>query len=239
MSTTVESHAYFGDDDAPEVYPAEMIPTSATSILEIGPGVGAGTFQLLERSPAAHIVCVEPDPVGRAVLLWRLRDKNVDPDRVSVLPLRLEDIGSRFMQFQYVVSRHVVCQLHPSSRRDFWRALHQQMSAETLTLIDDHFGPADTSETIMGLRRSTTHGRLRVERWFGSTKLSPTTMVVDNELRTYDREGVLVSVLSATREMSVVSAAEVEAEVQAAGMRCDPNEREGWLVMRRVWGTAP
>lgn len=61
-----------------------------SEVIEIGSGSGAGVLSLLEQLPGAHVVCLEPDDIARAGLAWRLHD-HPERDRVSILPLRLQD----------------------------------------------------------------------------------------------------------------------------------------------------
>lgn len=224
MISNTEFTAYAGQ--SPVGYPLESAG-SPTRILELGPGSGTGTAELLNHFPEARIVCLEPDDAARNALLWNLHD-HPGRARVSVLPLTAQEAVARIGQFDMIVAHHVICQMRVHERSAFWQAVRGLLADAGIALCDSHFGrPTDRSDAR---RLGTSVGRdgeFLVNRWFSCDAQGPVATVT-NEYEFLDDQGSVVYRSVQHTVVDVVDVA-IERERPAASGLLIEDLSERWM----------
>lgn len=188
MISNTEFTAYAGQ--SPIGYPLDAA-RSAAHILEVGPGCGTGTLELLSRFPEAHIMCLEPDDAARNALLWNLQD-HPEKSRVSVLPLTAQEAVGRRGQFDLIVAHHVICQVRVHERDSFWKAIRRLVTATGIVLCDSHFGRSKADSDVRRLGASEgRNGEFAIHRWF-SCDAHGLVATVTNEYEFLDDQRTVV-----------------------------------------------
>lgn len=219
-----EAVAYLGGEERP--YPVEAVPPGQRRILEVGAGVGNGTLQVAMAWPDAQITCLEPDDVARSTLAWRLAAAGLR-DRVSILPLRLEEVD--FLgTFDLVLAQHVICQVPQDQRGAFLVAMSRRMGYDGSAIVDDHFGPTSNEQiprTQVGEER---FGEFAYAQWFSAEPAGPGQRRVVHEVIVSDRRG---DVVHQARHAEVEDCSDPELAmtlIRASGMVPSVID-EGWL----------
>jgi SAM-dependent methyltransferase len=219
-----EAVAYLGGEERP--YPLEAVPEPPRRVLEVGSGVGNGTLQVALTWPHAQITCLEPDDVARSALVWRLAAAGLR-ERVSVLPLRLEEVD--FLgTFDLVLAQHVLCSVPQADRGAFLVAMSRRMGYDGAAVIDDHFGPTSNEQigrTQVGEER---FGEFNYAQWFTAEPVGTAQRKVVHEIVVSDRRG---DVIHESRTTATEDCADPEltmAVIRAAGL-VPAVVGEGWL----------
>lgn len=219
-----EAMAYLGGEERP--YPLEAVPEPPRRILEVGSGAGNGTLQVALMWPNAHLTCLEPDDAARNALVWRLAAAGMR-DRVSVLPLRLEDVD--FLgTFDLVLAQHVLCAVPQAERGAFLIAMSRRMGYDGAAVIDDHFGPTSNEaigRTQVGEER---FGEFDYTQWFTAEPSGTGQRRVVHEVVVSDRRG---DVVHETRTTAVEDCADPDltmSMIRAAGL-VPAVVGDGWL----------
>lgn len=225
MITSSEFVAYTGDQEVG--YPLDAVGTP-DRIIEIGPGCGTGTLELMARFPGTEIVGLEPDAAARNALLWRLFD-HPDREQVSVLPLTLQDARSVIAPADLVVAHHVICQVPIVQRDRFWSALRDLLRPDAVALIDSHVGASDGPEVPRRLSAEGRSGQFTVKRWFSTTHQN-SFLQVSNEYTFSDENGRIVFSHKQVSTTEHTDTGAERARITGAGLRLtDLDDR--WLSL--------
>ena len=221
MIGSTEFLAYTGPTDV--CYPVDG--SAGPRVLEVGAGAGSGTLHLLGRLPSVRIVCLEPDDAARNALLWRLVD-HPERDRVSVLPLTLEQAGP-LGPFDLVVSNHVVCQVPVASRPRFWSSLRGVLAPDGVALFDSHLGRTAATPTARRRSAEGRNGDYTVSRWF-TLEEHGSGLRVRNEYVMTAPDGSVVHRDERSEDVEVVSDEDALRQISDAGLAVT-NPGDGWL----------
>lgn len=224
MISMSEAAAYLGSEERP--YPVEAVRPTPRRVLEVGSGVGNGTIQAALAWPEATFTCLEPDDVARNTLAWRLAANGLG-DRVSILPLRLEE--TEFLgTFDVVLAQHVLCEIAPQDRPAFLTALSRRMGYDGAAVIDDHFGPTANeavARTEVGQAR---FGEFTYTQWFTATPGKGSTRSAKHEIVMRDRRGDVIDETTHETVEYVTDPELAHSLIRAAGM-VPASIGDGWL----------
>lgn len=232
MVTQVDGHALFEQQPVEYPTPDSLVPQA---ILEIGPGPGVGTFELLQSWPEAHLTCLEPGDVPRGALLWRLRDRELlgPTSRVEVLPLTFAE-AAHLGRFDVIAAHHVVCEFDAELRREFWAFVHDHLADDGEACVDSHMGPAPGPDVPFGRRAEAAGPRHVFERWFGAeTSADDAGRVSTTEYHLLASDGTIVQTTRSSRFMPYFDPDVVRQEVADANLDLDDRGR-WWIITRRA-----
>ncbi|PWJ27207.1 RimJ/RimL family protein N-acetyltransferase [Branchiibius hedensis] len=225
MITSSEFVAYTKEQEVG--YPLDAAGTP-DRIIEIGPGCGTGTLELMAHFPGTEIICLEPDAAARNAVLWRLFD-HPDREQVSVLPLTVEAARSVIAPADLVVAHHVICQVPIVQRDRFWSAVRDLLAPDGVALIDSHLGASDGPDVPRRLSAEGRSGQFTVQRWFSATH-QDSCLQVSNEYTFADGNG---RILFSHRQVSKTEHTDTVAErarITGAGLHLTDLD-DGWLSL--------
>lgn len=75
---------------------AQLEISEDAPFLDVGAGTGRETIQIADELPSHKVVALEPDSSMRIALMARLSDRSDLHARVTVLPVRLEDVPTSY-----------------------------------------------------------------------------------------------------------------------------------------------
>ena len=189
MITTSEAMAYLGDEEAP--YPLEAVRPEPRRVLEVGAGAGSGTLAIAAAFPDARIVCLETDDAARNALVWRIAQVPGLRERVSVLPLTLEE--TEFLgTFDLALARHVLCRVAPADRGDVATLLSRRAGYDGAIIIDDHLGTSSTEPSERRMVAEARFGELTYARWQATEPAGQGQVTEVDEYVVTDRRGDVV-----------------------------------------------
>lgn len=232
--TSCEAAGYFGID--PDPYPLPKGTATFQRVLEIGPGSGEGTLQLLRAHPECQVTCLEPSGAARATLAWRLRTTPDGLSCVVVLPYTAEQSVSTLAEiapFDAVFAHHVVCEIPHARRPRFWTALSKIMGASTVGLIDSHFGPTDNRAIPRRLTGETVLGGSIVRRWFSQEPVDGAQMLVRSEYEISTPDGHVLHREERTVNRDIVPLEDSLAQIEESGLAVELRD-DGWLGLRVI-----
>ncbi|RZS38816.1 methyltransferase family protein [Herbihabitans rhizosphaerae] len=202
----------------------------ARTIVEIGPGTGRFTQEILALLPdGGELFAVEPSPAMRAALATRLTGLPKAADVVTVLP---EDgltarVGA---PVDAVVVLNVLTHLGPDERARLWRHWAGMLTPSGLVIADAQFiqEPVDVPPTVAEGRRL---GRRYYDTVMRARVLDTQRVLWAMTYRTHEG-GEIVREETAEFDSYVMSDDRLDAELADAGFTAVPDRPDGVLAWR-------
>jgi hypothetical protein len=193
---------------------------AAGPVLELGAGTGLATERILAAVPGCPVLAAEPSGPLRAVLLARMRAMP-GGDRVTVLPVGAADVDLP-ERLAAVVGMHMVGHLDPDTRRALWRGIAARLAPGAPVVLNVQ--PPDTATAVpawppFGVRQ----GELTYQGTGSAEPTGPESVRWRMEYATL-RAGVVLEEAVAEYEWWVLSAADLAAELEGAGLRTEIDE---------------
>lgn len=198
-------------------------------VLELGAGTGLGVVAVAEAVPQA-VHAVERSAAMRSLLMSRLAGRPDLGTRVTVHAGDLFDVALP-ARWGAAVGIHIVCQLEPARRRDFWRLLGERLADGAPALIDRCFGPSTADGFPERMVSTATLGEHEYQRWHSSEPVDTDRVRVRVRYTTV-RDGAVVGERREENVHWVARREDVMAEIDAAGLDVTP-DGDRFLLLRR------
>lgn len=198
-------------------------------VVDLGAGTGLGAVAAADAVPAA-VHAVERSAAMRSLLMSRLAARSDLRARVTVHAGDLFDVALP-ARWGAAVGIHIVCQLEPARRRDFWRLLADRLADGAPALVDRCFGPSTADGFPERMVSTATLGEHEYQRWHSSEPLDADRVLVRVRYRTM-RGDDLVGERSEESVSWVARREDVMAEIDAAGLDVTP-DGDRFLLLRR------
>lgn len=191
------------------------LDTSAGPVLDIGAGTGSGTAVLAAALPDAAIVAVEPNQALRTALLARCADDEDLRRRVTVLG---DDVLSAALpdRLSGIVAMNVLGHFPPPRRQALWRLFAERLDARGRAVLNlqPPFTPVRVPATPMA------EVRVGGLTYVGVAAAEPSgeNAITWNMTYRVERDGDVLTELTASDEWAVTSPGVLAAEVAEAGL---------------------
>lgn len=172
-----EAWAEFGDTLRLPIDPASdyvgNIPWDAAGfkpdlpLVDIGPGSGLSTLALARQFPSAELICVEPDPWMRSMLMLRVAERDTLRDRTTVVASTINEAWLPD-QIGGALLFNVIYFLGRGARERFWQRMADVLPEGAPILMSRSYGVVEASDEPV-LASSTTMGRHEYQRWRQAT----------------------------------------------------------------------
>lgn len=209
------------------------VDPAAGPVVDLGAGTGLSTLATADAVPGSEVWAVEPSPDMRTVLLSRLALRTDLHDRVTVVPTAAQGLGWPD-RVAGVVAANMIGHLPPADRRRLWATLAERLAPGAPAVVG--LQPPARPEALPPTRNAAIRlGGDTYEGWSAATPTGPDSVRWTMTYR-ITRGGETHHEAVTHFDWWTLSAADVAAEADAAGLTCETGEADLLILASAAGG---